>query len=146
MSARPWRTSLKSILSCSMVEALYLESQLNFKKQNFCFSMDLFAFLPFEDKYIHKVCRSFPQGRNCNLLMCFATSICGRCSVFRENRDQLGFKRFSRLHRGEKYLAGKSQPEELWTLTSSFQLFLSCYTALKKSPCPLSALLPSFVK
>lgn len=42
-------------INSQLVGDTYLESLLNFKKQNVCFPMDLFTFCHFKQKYIHKV-------------------------------------------------------------------------------------------
>jgi hypothetical protein len=58
-----WTTWLKLILSCSMVKAAYLESLLNFKKENVYFLMDNLHFCHFKQNS-HKVGEFFfPQGK-----------------------------------------------------------------------------------
>lgn len=55
-------------INSQLVEGAYLESPLNFKKQNVCFPMDLFAFFHFKENIFIKFEKSYPQGGSSNLL------------------------------------------------------------------------------
>ena len=82
-----YKTLVELIPNCCVDDTTYLGSWFNFQKRSICFSMDLFTFMPFQAKYNNKVWRSFPQGRNTDLVLCFTTSTCWACFAFWEDGD-----------------------------------------------------------
>lgn len=70
-------------------DATCLESWFNFKKQNICFSMGLFAFMPFQAKDNNKVW-TFPQGRSTDSVLCFTLRICWRYPASQEAANAQG--------------------------------------------------------